>query len=422
LKPKSIKLDDTMPIIPQEVYNYYSPIYLTVMKLLQRVRTFPAQSYIFVGEPTELQDLIDFWNLRALGNKIWLFLPISHYKELKSQIQAVYEMYEGKDRSQFLEYPVLLFSRNVEGQEKTILDWIHQLVPNAQVIQDSLSSIFNYRLHRNTYAYEDTHQFPIMSVNGRLDFPTHLPVFFKRDRSQATGQRFWFVDLSFGGFFLQHNYLPNFPRDPGIEKKLPRNLLGQMGRITDEGLSIISSPLYHSHIMVSLPKAFEAISAIFEHRGMRIEFSKPGHITQQIMQSLGGIHDCRIFKLKAVRDALELLNDGKAHPVDEILQKIGEGLRGLPDDFSIIQGKRVAEIEPQDRLTIMHQLGMIQQGWELECKTCYIKEWHPIGSFGDKFTCPRCFTEQQTPRLDSPFCSYFLPCQWSLLSREKNAR
>jgi hypothetical protein len=248
----------------------------------------------------------------------------------------------------------------------------------------------------NKYFYPEESETLANIVEGRFQYQTVFPEWL-RPQQPTLEKKYLYVAPTFRGLYSDHDYLVDFPRDPGIEDSI-RRLWGTNGRITDEGVALLRSPR-HRQVHIRLPTGEEAIEAIFLARRMRIKLSEPGHVAKQIIKRLGGIDRCRVFKVKAVRETLDLLNDGKARPLQEILRTIGQSLPPKEYDLYVEPEKPIGRYRAPEVLALMHRLGMVQQGWRLQCGTCSMYEWYPISDVGNEFECRWCFTKHPTPPL-----------------------
>jgi hypothetical protein len=352
---------------------------------------------VFAGDPLELDGLIDFWNLRASGNEV-LFVPIRHYSGFEPFVR---ELFKAPDPSFQRPARKICFSRSsTEEARRTFADWFASLFaePGAQPARSCVSADYwkaeSTRINKYIYREESETLAPI--VEGRFQYQTVFPEWL-RPRQPTLEEKYLYVAPAFRGLYHDHDYLVDFPRDPGIEDGI-RKWWGANGRITDEGLALLRSPL-HRQVHIRLPTGEEAIEAIFLARNMRIKLSEPGHVAKQIIKRLGGIDRCRIFKVKAVRETLDLLNDSKARPLQEILKTIGQSLPQGVADLYVEPEKPIGRYQAGEVLALMHKLGMVQQGWRLQCGTCSMYEWYAVSDVGNDFECRWCFTKHATPQL-----------------------
>jgi hypothetical protein len=399
LNPYHYSFVDHPPILPHDAFSKISPLKLTIAQLSSRfVGQGKVRRAVFVGDPADTQDLVDFWNLRACG-VAQFFVPLdaptgfeAHFREECDQLRD-----SGNE-----ERLVVLYRRGTLAHAiQRFNDWIYSAIPGDMLVAHQVSEPgfwSSSNLPRVQSTYEEEHHSLAPVADGRFEFHLHLPACLE-SAVESRRETFLFTDLSLTGFY-DDLHLTQLFRDPALEHQFRRRIVHHDGRITDEGPSVLRS-WADRKVLVLLPSAFEVIETLFEHRGMRIEPSQPGRVAQKIIQGLNGIEGCRIFKVKAVRDALDQLNDGRHQTVSKLCQEIGKGLQDHPSDICLEPMKQVSQYQPREIIALMHRFGMIQQGWELRCETCSKRAWYPVKDLGEMFVCHWCFFQQRTPHLSS---------------------
>ena len=399
LSPYHLPLTDTEPLRTLDPWNDLSPLRLTAQMLYPYSGgpTHPIR-IVFAGDPFDIASLIDFWNLRATGNAV-LFVPLSQFKAYGRNVQ---EFYKSPQPVRDWSHLLLVFARsNTDDTRLTLTEWFTSLFPNmtqaASVASMSADYWRNlpYRIPRFSYTDESDTLAPI--AEGKFQYQTTFPQWLRPQERTLEGQ--WlYVEPSFQGLYGE-NYLTDFPNDPGIEANLGQWCgVGQNGRITEDGLSLLRGTA-RSQMQVQLPRGEEALEAVFGARQMTVKLSEPGHVAKQIIAQLGSVTKWPIFKVRAVRETLDLLNDGKGHPLQEIMKIIGTTLSAGPKDLYVEPEKPIGCYKASELLGLMHRMGMVQQGWNLQCNKCSMYEWYPVSDLGSDFICRWCFTKQPTPQL-----------------------
>lgn len=398
LNPHHLTLTDSHPLPTSDPWDKVSPIRLTVTDLHQYSRgPLHPSRIVFAGDPLDLDSLIDFWNLRAAGNEV-LFVALSHFADFEPPVK---DLYKEIDPQAEWKYLPLFFSRHAHDDTKgAVVQWLKRLLPSSEWTATAECLCESYwkgptnRINKYHYYQESESLAPF--VDGKLQYQTAFPHWLCPPQRTLEEKRLY-VEPSFVGLYRAHDFLVDFPRDPGIEGSLRRWFAGN-ARVTDGGIAIQRDPS-HRDMHIQFPNAHDAIAAIFAHRKLGIKLSEPGHVAKQILVRLGGIGGCRIFKVKAVRETIELLNDGKAHSLQEVLKTIGSHLPQGPRDLYVESAKPIGSYKAPEILELMHRMGMVQQGWRLQCNTCSMWEWYPIADLRGRFVCRWCFADNATPQL-----------------------
>jgi hypothetical protein len=398
LRPFNLSLPPELPsLYVISKWDVITPIELTVAELeaYSGGRDHPRM-VIFVGEPTSVVDLTDYWNVRAAGN-IALFIPISTFDQYRSQVESLGRTDAGPA---LMDHASVIYSRTASDKQKTDFEaWLSSLFSNRSVPEKwDLTADFWNRTPPPVSKYHYRSQSQILvapNERGDIEYHSVFPQWLEPTESFAVEQ-FIYVDTDFRTPSRPDRLVTSFPRDPGVDSQLLK-WSSHNGRVTSAGLSFLRSPTWR-HTRMHLPTSEELVAAIFKHRTFTIKLSEPGKVTKQILLRLGGIEGCRVFKVPAVREVLELLNDGKAHPHNEVIAKIGRNRADCPSIWVEPQ-KHIEKYNSHELLDLMYRLGMIQQGWKLQCHTCSKYDWYPVSALGEVYACRYCFSEHPTPLL-----------------------
>ena len=359
--------------------------------------------------------MTDFWNLRALGYRVF-FLPIDNFREFEKHVRKAYEIGTYRSRTappEWIEQPWICFHRNAPQSEKEeIADWIRGLmeVPTVTVYKIGVDCWNGMNLLPHSY-YSNEREDIVHVIEGRVEFQTDAPFFYRY--SNVWPETIWSNIITIHGLLYQNQYFTRLPMDTEIEKQLRRYILAiRPGcvRLSNEGI-VLHQDRMNQHVWLSLPKVSEVIKAMFETAGFEISLSQPGQYAQQIIEKLDGLDGCRMFKVKGVRDALDLLNDGeekkkgdllgkKEKKAGDLLGKINRGLSEVPKDL-FVEGRRSEELDAQFVFNWMLKHKMMRPGLKFTCTSCTKESWYHVSEFTERFTCRYCFTEQETPRLDN---------------------
>jgi hypothetical protein len=98
----------------------------------------------------------------------------------------------------------------------------------------------------------------------------------------------------------------------------------QIGRL-DKGVVAIISSILTQQLQVSAFRVFDWMKAFFALSKMDIERSEPGLRTTRLIAQLGGLGDCRVLKIRGVRNLL------RKYGVDESFTRSGaiEAIRDM---------------------------------------------------------------------------------------------
>jgi hypothetical protein len=147
-------------------------------------------------------------------------------------------------------------------------------------------------------------------------------------------------------------------------------------------------------------KAFFALSK------MDIERSEPGLRATRLIAQLGGLRDCRVLKIRGVRNLL------RKYGVDESFTRSGaiEAIRDVDpatgaigfDAFKNlhIEHRSKPDMKPDDVLRYLLERRVFRVGLELTCPNCQLTSWLHVDDVRTVSSCPYCdHSHDITPQL-----------------------
>ena len=161
-----------------------------------------------------------------------------------------------------------------------------------------------------------------------------------------------------------------------------------MGIISDSATSNLS---LHALDVVELVKQ------IFLIVGIDAESSKPGLIATRLVQQMGGLQACRVFKIGGVRKLLDTFGPDTTFNHKNAMQEIGKGdpQNGFP---SIQEYKHLfleprpkgIELKPGDVFSYLLKKGVFMTGLEFDCPSCQLNFWMSLDDVRTEVSCEYC--------------------------------
>jgi len=197
----------------------------------------------------------------------------------------------------------------------------------------------------------------------------------------------------------------SFPKEPAVEEIVRRSVTAMPGqvRISNRGV-VLHQDWSQSTLFLMPASAKEIIHALLRQAGLEAEPSNPGQYAEQIIRKMGTLHgDCRVFKIRGVRDVLDRLGNGShlsrgnIHDLvmSETPDEYGRNWRpDLYDDLYLREGQH----RPLSFTTIFDVLleaRLLRPGFVFRCPTCFKDDWYHVSEFDEQYTCRFCFTPQR---------------------------
>ena len=323
---------------------------------------------VYFLDVTKSTDIIDYWNLRAVG---WTVIAIpkqfSHKETVQKCVQDFIEENYNRPRSKYrFNFPTtLLKSRSVSEDElRQFADGFDsspfEISDKDKGPKSSLQTMYPRMWDKWARGYDHVECCDIESASTEHDISTNQEIIsfrsldpeFSRLLSTRTGEPRFVNELNlrlYGEKELLADVIPK--GDMNLARVIGR-YDPYCWRISRKGLVHLSK---HSEsvMRLSIPHAETIFTRWLELQGWTVKLRPPGKLAKQMLEQLDGIHGTWIL---AKRGIIELL--GKMSSYTNILKTIPEELTKLQDSIQQngyqssadeIQGfvKHLKEIEPQ---------------------------------------------------------------------------
>lgn len=378
------------------------PRRLTAHGLRAFGRTWPRDAFAFFLDATNTEDIIDFWNLRALGRSV---LPIPKQLQGSESLKSLTEEYFREHRipwrnnkavcscaslvrsrhstMQELESYVrtLKFERSPDDSSNSaflsLQDWYPRIWDEWASNKDGAVPDDIYRDEESIELRETQH--------AKFLLRPKLPSFASKSANRAE----WRCanDISFNMYGSDEPLAEAFPRSRG--KKLLAAVAGRFRvhdgwRIGRNGVvRLVKDDLPEAW---EVPHAEEILFAWLDDYGWTAELSAPGRLAKQMHKQLEGYPF--VLKNEHLLRLLEYMNGGDRQDADE-------------DRVNQQRELSVGEIHtrlrkagsPNNVVDYLIGKGVFRVGLTLQCPHCTRRSWYSSRTLGDVFNCPRCLNE-----------------------------
>lgn len=380
------------------------------LRLLGKAANFSSH-IIYIGDHNSTSDLIEFWNIRATGRTAW-FIPVEHYQAHEPMIRHIASLGQYPINPHIENHADLQKGPSIpEDSFREICQWIDRL-DLGDLLRRSWSPKFGREMERYV---GDIHVAEVEAQTGeeisilqdaqmtpvKLITPKYLDedVVWRREHC-------WSIVLSMRGGYLMNDWMFHFPNEPNIEEVVRRYcLIGspEEVRIGRSGVVMVQdNASAHLHLMpVPTKKVF---AALFEQAGLKSTPSQPGRYAEQIIQKMGSLQfDCRIFKLRGVREVVHRLSrgstltQGNMHQIIMSTEPDDHGWKNwCPDLYNNLIVRRGSRGTPDFGGIFEEMLDkkVIRPGFIFKCQNCFKRDWYHVSEFDEQFTCRFCFSKQ----------------------------
>lgn len=357
----------------------------------------------FVGDASNLDDLVCHWNLRAADIALW-FVDPAHLGRYTATIPA----WE-KAMRQSVAHRHEWDRRVAAWTRRENLEEIRQAFVGMQLTVCPVSEhSWNGRNVRPPMMSFD--QVSVLGVFGRER--GQPKVSFALSDKPFCGDA-WFhtqhlvASVSFiGGLYGDEQHTLNPPYIPELNEFYARTMHFQYDRlrIESERIGIVIDAADVDAWLFALPVA-DLFERIFGMAGYGTKLSNGGLITRQLISRLGGLQGARAFKIPGVRRLLRTHGPAASFTKKGALELIGQTDRDNPDakfsdhlDLHIEQRPVGTKLKPDDIFGHLVEKGLFRMGAELTCPSCRMASWIALDALRQCVVCELCGHEHNATR------------------------
>lgn len=362
-----------------------------------RTRKWGGDNCIFLLDASNPLDIIDYWNLRALG---WVVLPIA--KQISEQDLAIHHAkefieenyYPFRGNPNIYNYTPIIKSRALERKDLDGFVESLKLDPTGEPTRAKIKLYWQIpqlwnkkvRVRERIECYEleaGSATNDLISYEDRISFKTLDPKFLKPETPVGEVR------------FANEIKLRAFSQKEILAEIIPvgdRNLITAIGgfpfedwRFTRGGLVYLSKSGDWT-IRLSLPRAEDVIQEWLSSKGWKVELSDKGEIAKQMLKRLGGIWGVSTLANAGIIDLLKKYGEGKT--VKEVK------LRG---EVAKLINKRGGDEEVNVVLQGLINAQMFQLGIEVQCTICRQHSWYSVEDAKYELHCPKCLEKFPLP-------------------------
>jgi hypothetical protein len=373
--------------------RYFFPIRLTAHELKRSPRGRWADPRLFFFDENNPYDLIDLWNMRAIGWRVGA-LPISLAPKLRKYCVAFIRDDTRRKRSATaMEHARIVCARSQKFE--TLHAYLTTLGLNAhdQVLNDHVPNLWeeSSRISMDAEPYVITHTTKTVSsstMGNGFHADSALPDFLEDDYGASTMTAVTnILDSVAGG-------APVIPWQQNLSS-LVHDFREDKTFVSRDGI-VFTAGEYSTSRYIRLPTAFNVFSALADGVGYNLNLSPAGRTAQQIIKALGGHLSLSSIVLKS-EQFLKFLNKLAHEDVEMDVTHDSEN-KQIKKPFVLYNDLRRelnALVRP-DYLTVERQLSnlvtynVLRPGLTLECRECLHTSWYAVGEIKKIFNCPRC--------------------------------
>ena len=388
LEAKKVKYSD---LIYTEFFDDQNLFFTRMTKLYLKPENRQKRCIFFL-DATKSLDIMDYWNLRAIG---WHVFPVpkQFMRSDKTKVpilDLIKENYSPRDLNSAIYFrSTILKSRSVsEDEQRDFCDLLEEVNGESKIfyprIWDQRGRFMDEVQCREIEADTTEHdismneeevRFKTLDPKFRMTGILHIPRFANE------------IELK---FYRENTLLAEVIPEGGWELTKDLGILQiSEWRISRKGLVYLSR---HpgSTVSLPLPQAEMVFTKWFESKGWRVELSSPGRAAKQMLLQLGENNGVRFLAQEGILQLLKKMNSSDQKSVSE------EFVRG--------EVQKIANQEKYKREgggeRIIQQLidaKVFQLGMEIQCSICTKRSWYSVKAADYELQCLQCLSQISFP-------------------------
>ena len=350
---------------------------------------------IYVGNASDFDDLVTFWNLRATATSLMFYDPNQATRfepNLTNWLDILRSRPEGRFKS-----------------DNSIAIWFRESTPKPDIsmfgqglrlctARDGTWNGLNVKAPCMYFSDgsalaaigEDSSGLPKLS----FQLP---PKPFNEDTRLYDQHLVVSIDPGIGLFGNERATLQT-PYVPELNEYYGRQYYFEWdkARVEPDGMGIISNA-NRSDLSLNALDVVELVKRVFSVAGIDAQPSMPGLIASRLIQQMGGLQGCRVFKIGGVRMLLEKFGPDTSFSHQCALRAIGKGdsVNGiLPiceySNLFIESRPYRTELGPHDVFSYLLKKGVYRTGLEFDCPSCRLEFWLSLDDMRTEVACEYC--------------------------------
>jgi hypothetical protein len=380
--------------------DYYPNNNLTFLELnLYHINYRPERHWyrgvsIYFIDESRLNDLSNFWNLRALG---WNIIPVPLNNIDNNYFNNLLERFvqfqiEHNNGITFLNY--LISSTTSVAQKKTIDEKLSAL--NTKLKEDVK---FSFQGWFPRFWEERS----VLEADKTLCEKAHIDYKYSQVEIKDNYVKFKVESLPFKINFyhnsrssykvnLSFTYFDEFANDAGLIYgidsidwvRLTHSFGRDKWRLSKSGLSYFVKKK-DDEVHFSIPKAKDFFKVYFSKRDSILKETANGQLANEVLSNIGGIRGSYFLKNKSALNILDLFEDGKVITYPHLLGEIKKNLKIKKNPEAEFYLKRLIENK------------IIEFGAKIQCSICNQRTFYLLNELNEKMTCSVCRNSYDLP-------------------------
>jgi hypothetical protein len=379
--------------LPADLFRKLTPNHLTTVELETSLSHHSGREDpgFYYGNSQNFAELVNFWNLRACDIDL-LFYDPAHAERLRPLVDAYAAALRSRPKRHEWSHEVTIWQKDH--------DMSHDLsIFGAGIVLSTFDPVIFNGLNLNP----PVKRFPSKSVLGA-----------SQESALGTSVTFQLPEKPFDSdieLHSQHMVVsvtgPNIgdamltpPFIPQLNEYYGRNayFLYNAARAERGSLGIVQN-LTSEQLTLTALSFTRVLTKIFEIFGMTAKPSPAGLVSARLVDQMGGLQGCRVFKIAGVRSLIKKYSPSASFERTEAVTMIGDNdpVTHVPrfDAYKrlYIEQREKPDLKPEDAFLYLLKKGVFRAGLKFACPTCQLDFWISLDDAKSTNQCPYCGIE-----------------------------
>lgn len=370
-----------------------TPLSITQFQLIPHysIRNYWQHNGLYIGNCSDFEDLVSYWNLRAAGVEVLFYDPdrFERFEPLKNFYL-----------SKMLSLPI-----DPEREKNRVGLWLKPqqtdkdysafcAEPTVCFVNEGIWNGLNIK-PLYFYFFEKSVLGTLHESEGKTSLSFQLPEnpFYKK--SVLNGQNF-IVSVNAGsiGSISNDNETLRIPYIPELNTFYENGFFGKKIRIEPYGIGFIKS-INSSALTIYAVNVIYLVNQIFGMKKISVTLSQSGIICKNLIQQMGGLSACRVFRISGLRNIIKKKKVSESSTRSGIIESIrqqnsNEVKFKKYEDLFIEPREFHKKLKPDDVLTFLLKKKVFMAGLEFKCPNCRLDFWLSLDELKNEISCEYC--------------------------------
>jgi hypothetical protein len=369
-----MQIASTEPL-PADLHRKLTPNGLTAVELdpvLPYYLNWDEPGFYY-GNALDFTDLVNFWNLRACDIELFFYDP-NHAARLRPFVTAYSELLRNRPKPPHSSFDINVWQKDRDHTKDLSVFGGNLSVPTFD------AGIFNgLNLNPPVMSFPER---SVLGVSAQDDLGVSVTC--------QLPEKPFFSDIEFHSQMVVvsvsaaniRNAMLTPPFIPQLNEYYGRNayFIYNKARAERDSLGIIENVTADQLTLRALPFT-EVICKIFQTFGIDALPSQAGLVTARLIEQMGGLQGCRVFKIAGVRSLIKKYPPAKTFERTEAITMIGDNdpvshkPRFEAYERLYIEPRETRELKPGDAFLYLLKKAVFRAGLKLICPTCQLDSW-----------------------------------------------